>query len=171
VTPTKSRTLYLVRHAIAADRGDDWPDDAKRPLTHRGLARMRRVVHGLRALDVDVDVVLTSPLLRARQTADVLAAGLKSTPDVAVASALEPGVAPAKVVESVAAYPAARAIALVGHEPGLGELAAWLVGARAPFALKKGGVCRIDLTGVPPAEPGHLVWLATPSMLRALADR
>jgi phosphohistidine phosphatase len=59
--------LYLIRHAIAEERGDKWPDDAKRPLTLEGTARMRKAAKGLVRLGVKFDVVLTSPLVRARQ--------------------------------------------------------------------------------------------------------
>ena len=69
-------SIYLVRHAIAAERGDDWPDDAKRPLTHGGAAKMRRISRGLRALDPAIDLIAASPLVRARQTAEILAEGL-----------------------------------------------------------------------------------------------
>ena len=68
--------LYLVRHAVAAERGEEWPDDSKRPLTARGIARFKEVVQGLNVLDVAIDEVFTSPLIRAKQTADVLAAGV-----------------------------------------------------------------------------------------------
>ena len=64
-TPTE---LYIVRHAIAAERGSEWPDDTKRPLTERGINRFKEVVKGLRRLDITVDEVFTSPLVRARQT-------------------------------------------------------------------------------------------------------
>jgi len=168
VTP-KPRALYLVRHAIAAERGPAWPDDAKRPLTHKGIARMREIARGLRALDVTIDHVATSPLVRAKQTAEILVECLKPAPALAVMPALAPGVTPAEVGAALAQIKRAQTIALVGHEPGIGELAAWLVGARAPLPFKKGGVCRIDLPHVPPAGAGQLIWLATPRMLRALA--
>jgi phosphohistidine phosphatase SixA len=73
------------------------------------------------------------------------------------------------VAEALAAHSKARAIALVGHEPGMGELAAWLLGARVPVPFKKGGICRIDVSEWPPARQGQLIWMATPRMLRALA--
>jgi phosphohistidine phosphatase SixA len=60
------------------------------------------------------------------------------------------------------------AIALVGHEPDLGHLAAWLVGATSPMPFKKGGIARIDVKRLPPAQDGTLVWMATPGMLRGL---
>ncbi|HET9361040.1 MAG TPA: phosphoglycerate mutase family protein, partial [Vicinamibacterales bacterium] len=68
--------LYLVRHAIAAERGEAWPDDDTRPLTERGIARFKEGVAGLGRLDAVIDEILTSPLVRARQTADLLSAGL-----------------------------------------------------------------------------------------------
>ena len=68
--------LYLVRHAIAAERGDEWPDDSKRPLTERGIARFRECITGLSKLDVAIDEIFSSPLIRAKQTAELLAAGV-----------------------------------------------------------------------------------------------
>jgi phosphohistidine phosphatase len=158
--------LYLVRHAVAAERGDSWPDDAKRPLTSKGISRMRDIVHRLRDLDVSIDVVLTSPLVRAKQTAQILADGLRPSPPVAIVAALSPGVSPAQTVEALGTFRKMRRIALVGHEPGLGELAAWLIGAALPLPLKKGGVCRIDLHSTPAPGRGQLIWMATPKMLR-----
>jgi len=167
--PQKSCSLYLVRHAIAADRGSDWPDDTKRPLTSKGISRMRDVVEGLNDLEPRIELVLASPLVRAKQTADVLVAGLKPTPAVEICAELAPGTTPAKLAEALGALGARRSIALVGHEPGLGELAAWLVGAKTPFEFKKGGICRIDVPALPPTGSGQLRWLATPKMLRSLA--
>lgn len=164
-----TRSLYLVRHAVAAERSDKWADDAERPLTHEGAARMRQIAKGLDALGVEVDLVLTSPLRRAAQTAEILAAGLGRHPEVVVLEALGPGGTPARVVDALLPHGKARSIALVGHQPDLGELAAWLLGARMPLPFKKGGVCRIDVPDWPPARQGELVWFGTPKMLRALA--
>jgi phosphohistidine phosphatase len=162
------RSLYLVRHGIAAERGDAWPDDALRPLTHQGITRMRRGARGLRALGVSFDLVLTSPLVRAADTAAILAKAFDPRPDVRTTAALAPGGAPTRLTDVLGAHPKAMSIALVGHEPGLGELAAWLIGAHEPLVFKKGGVCRIDTAAWPPDRRGRLVWLATPRMLRAL---
>jgi phosphohistidine phosphatase len=165
----KSHSFYLIRHAIAEDRGDKWPDDRLRPLTHKGMARMRQGVRGLKALGVEIDLLLTSPLVRARQTADIVIEGMKPTPDLEVVPALSPGTARASVSEALGNFAKAQSIAVVGHEPDLGELARWLIGARAPLPFKKGGVCRIDTTGGPTAGSGQVVWFATPAMLRAVA--
>ena len=162
-------SLYLVRHAIAEERGEDWPDDTKRPLTEKGIAKMRQVVQGLDALDTGIEVVITSPLVRARQTADLLLEGLKPKPSVDILAQLAPGETPAKVAEALAAYAGRGAIALVGHEPALGELGGWLIGANAPIVFKKGGVCRIDVASLPPERYGQLVWLALPRMLRGIS--
>src|SRR5262245_15233538 len=88
VPPTE---LYLVRHAIAAERGDEWPDDAKRPLTKRGIRRFRECATGLRESGVAVDEIFTSPLVRAKQTADILAAAMDDRPPVKTLDALAPG--------------------------------------------------------------------------------
>jgi phosphohistidine phosphatase len=162
----KSHRLYLVRHGIAADRGDEWPDDTKRPLTPKGMTRMRQIGRALRRLEIVVDVVLTSPLVRAKQTAEILVEGLKPTPMLVVVPALAPGTSPAHTAEALAEFRKARRLALVGHEPGIGELAAWLVGATTPVPFKKGGICRIDVASFPPSGSGQLIWLATPAMLR-----
>ena len=163
-------SLYLIRHAIAEPRGRDWPDDTKRPLTDRGMARFREAVGGLAAAGVELDVVLTSPLVRARQTAELLSRGLAATPPVEVTDALLPGEPPARVAEALGKHGRLSSIALVGHEPGLGELGAWLIGAREPLPFKKGGVCRIDVATLPPVPPGQMLWLATPRMLRGMGS-
>jgi len=162
--------ILLVRHAIAAERGPEWPDDSKRPLTHKGVARMRQVVNGLRALGVRPDVIGTSPLVRARQTADVLVAGLKPAPELTVVPAMAPGHTPAELAAALKAMTAVGGVALVGHEPGLGELAAWMIGARAALPFKKGGVCLIDLPSLARPREGALIWMATPKMLRSLSE-
>ena len=77
--------LYLIRHGLAAERGKDWPDDSKRPLTPEGIARLRKEARGLNAVGVTFDQIVTSPLIRARQTADVFSEELKSRPPIVTA--------------------------------------------------------------------------------------
>lgn len=163
--------LYLVRHAIAFERDDRWPDDTKRPLTHKGTARMREVVDGLLEMNVELDLVITSPLVRAKQTADVLLAGFADPPALAVSESLSPGGTPAGVADVLSRHMKLKNIALVGHEPSLGDLGAFLIGAKAPLAFKKGGVACIEMPTLPVVGRGQLIWLATPRMLRRLADR
>lgn len=160
--------LYLIRHGLAAERGDDYPDDAKRPLTAEGVSRLRQGAKGLRMLGVSFDQILTSPLVRARQTAEVFAQMQDDKPPVAQIEALSPSGTPTQVIHTLAEYSRRKVIALVGHEPSIGELAAKLLGARTAIPFKKGAVCRIDFDALPPGKPGQLIWFATPKMLRKL---
>ena len=160
--------LYLIRHGLAAQQGDAYPDDTKRPLTRRGIEKLQQEVRALIALDITFDQVVTSPLVRTRQTADIFAEGLPSRPPVANADALAPGGSPAAVIDELAKYARRSRLAIIGHEPGIGELAARLIRARAPVEFKKGAICRIDVDAPPPAGPGCLKWFVTPKMLRRL---
>jgi len=164
-----SYELYLVRHAIAAERGDDWPDDTKRPLTTRGVNRFKDSLPGLTELDVSIDEIFSSPLVRAKQTADLLSAGIQGNPSVKLLDALAPGQAPPAVMTQLAKVAKRQRIALVGHEPDLGELAAHLIGAGRPLLFKKGGMCRIDVGELGPKRTGSLMWFVTPKVLRKLA--
>ena len=160
--------LYLIRHGIAADRGREWPDDSKRPLTPIGIARLRKAARGLNAIGVVFDQIVTSPLVRARQTADVFSEELKSKPPVVTSDALAPAGTPAAVIQEIAKHVRKARLALVGHEPNLGELAAQLIGAKVPIEFKKGAVCRIDFDVLPPKGTGALRWLLTPKVMRRL---
>src|SRR4030095_15722922 len=91
--------LYLIRHGLAEERGDAWPDDAKRPLTEEGMSRLRKIARGLTRLGVSIDTVLTSPLVRPRQTAEIIAGGLDSHPTVVNVESLAPGGAVAVALE------------------------------------------------------------------------
>lgn len=161
--------LYLVRHAIAEERGDKWPDDEKRPLSLEGTARMRKAAKGLVRLGVRFDVVLTSPLVRARQTAEIVAGAFDARPAITVAESLAPGGTYADVLADLEKHVRRKRIALVGHEPDIGELAARLAGSRHPLQFRKGAVCRVDVDTLPPGRPGTLAWFLTPAILRALA--
>jgi phosphohistidine phosphatase len=160
--------LYLIRHAIAEDRGEKWRDDTRRPLTSEGRDRMRRAARGLSRLGVKLDLVLTSPLVRARQTAEIVAAALDPQPPITTAASLSPGGTYAAVLADLEKHARRHRLALVGHEPGIGELAARLVGSRQPFEFKKGAVCLIELQALPPPRPGSLHWFVTPAILRAI---
>ncbi len=163
-------SLYLVRHALAADRGDAYPDDNLRPLTPKGIARFRKAVEGLARLDVSIDTVLTSPLVRARQTAEILVKGLAGSPPLVEIAELRPGGRFDRLVNEVAGCKDCTAIALVGHEPDIGEIAGRLLGASGSVPFNKGAVCRIDFDEWPPHGPGRLRWFATQRILRKLAD-
>ena len=160
--------IYLIRHGVAEPRGEAWPDDAKRPLTDHGIDRLRKSARGLARIGVSPDVVLTSPLVRTRQTAEVVAAAFDPKPHIVTAESLAPGGSFQAVIADLEKQSRKASIALVGHEPGIGELAARLAGSRHPFEFKKGAVCRIDLDALPPTGPGTLVWFLTPRIMRSL---
>jgi phosphohistidine phosphatase len=160
--------LYLVRHGLAEERGEAWPDDTKRPLTQEGIARMRKAARGLSRLGVAIDVVLTSPLVRARQTAEIVAGELDPRPSLVGVESLSPAGSFAAVVADLEKHARKARIALVGHEPSIGEIAARLIGSRHAIEFKKGAVCRIDVETLPPSGPGDLRWLLSPKILRAI---
>jgi phosphohistidine phosphatase len=160
--------LYFVRHGLAHERGDSWPDDAKRPLTDEGMSRMRKAARSLARLGVSVEIVLTSPLVRARQTAEIVAAALDPRPSLVNVESLTPEGTYAAVVADLEKHARKTRIALVGHEPMMGELAARFIGSRHPIEFKKGGVCRIDVEDLPPAGPADLRWMLTPKILRVM---
>jgi phosphohistidine phosphatase len=162
--------LYLIRHAIAAERGPNYPDDRERPLTSEGIARFKQVVEGLKDFDVKLDLVLTSPLVRAAHTAELLIAGIGGKPRLEILEALSPGGRSAHVLEALTKYSKrAKQIALVGHEPDLGELTARLLRSRGGVEFKKGAVCCLEMDGAMPTGPGILKWFLPPRALRKIA--
>lgn len=164
-TAAASTTWVLVRHARAAQRGPAWPDDRQRPLTPSGRRRWRAAVRGLRALDLRIDTVVSSPLVRACQTADLLADGLPTRPRTDLLEALAPGHAARQVTRQLGRqYGAGGVIALVGHEPDLGALADALAGRPQRLAFSKGGAAL--LVGRAGAAELHAV--LPPRLLRAL---
>jgi phosphohistidine phosphatase len=158
--------LYLIRHGIAEERGPEWPDDTKRPLTAKGVAALKQEAKALANLDVTFDLIISSPLTRTRQTADAFTR-LPGKPAVVLSEALTPAGTPDAVVEELARQPRKERIALVGHEPNIGELCAHLIGASAPIEFKKGAICRIDFEAAPSKAGGQLRWFLPPRILKA----
>ncbi len=165
--------MLLVRHAKAEPRprlGLLRKHDERRRLTPGGRRDMAKVAKGLKRLVPAIDVLATSPLARARETAEVLARRYDHD-DVAEVAALSPGSEPQALVEWLRGQPKGALVALVGHEPDLGGFAGYLLtGRRESFLpLKKGGACLIDLADGPAAGGGRLEWLLPPGALRKLA--
>jgi len=156
-------TLYVVRHAIAEDRdAERWPDDGKRPLTPDGEERFRRAAEGLRRIVPTVDVVLSSPYVRAWWTAEILHAEA-GWPAPRACEALRAERPPADALAEIRKQEDGRSVAVVGHEPQLSGLVSLVLTGDADAVsldLKKGGVVRID--------GATLCWAATPKLLRAL---
>ena len=163
--------LYLVRHGEAGNAdASRWPDDRDRPLTADGEKKFGEVAEGLAKLASSVDVTLSSPLVRAWQTAVILEKRA-GWPAPVRFDALA-GASPADVVDGLQPHSAAAAVALVGHEPSLSELASYLLTGdadRVSITMRKGGViCLESDDGAPRAGGAHLEWMARPRILRAI---
>lgn len=158
--------LYLIRHGIAEERGPEWPDDSKRPLTGKGVTALKQEAKALATLGIGFDVIVSSPLTRTQQTARVFADYLPKKPLVELSDSLTPAGTPADVMQEIVRHAGKGKIALVGHEPNIGELAAVLIGARSPIEFKKGAICRIDFDGLPPKSIGMLRWFLPPRILK-----
>lgn len=165
--------LYLVRHAAAHGRDPArWPDDAKRPLTPEGEQEFRSAARGLIQLIPPVDVLLSSPYLRAWRTAEILA-DLDSWPVPEATPVLEPTLPPEKAAIELKGYEGAGSVALVGHRPSLHELAAYLLTGSPDgidLTIKKGGVVCLRFDDAVEPHAGELRWLLTQKILRSLAD-
>jgi phosphohistidine phosphatase len=162
--------LLIVRHAIAYDRDPHrWREDADRPLSPAGIRRARKAAAGLKQLTLRPDRLLTSPLVRAKQTAQILV-DIAGWPTPEETPELSPG-EPALAVLTLLARQRTKLTAVVGHQPGLGQLLGTCLlggGGSLPIEMKKNAVACVSFEGKP--RPGHaaLKWLATPRMLRAL---
>jgi len=165
--------LYFLRHGIAADRADSGAGsgDRERPLTPKGVKRMNKAAKGLIALSLSFDRILTSPLVRARQTATIVAQALQLEERVEEIEQLSPEQSVQDLLAALVAYADQREILLVGHEPLLSSTVSFLLSGKAGagMRLKKGGLCCLEVDGVPPRESAVLHWLLTPKQLRLMA--
>jgi phosphohistidine phosphatase len=161
--------LYLVRHAVAHARdAERWPDDARRPLTPQGEEDFRAAARGIGEVAPRVGALLSSPFDRAWRTAEILAEET-SWPEPVPFPALEPEVPPEKVLIALETYADVKFLALVGHRPGLHELASYLITGDANGAeikIKKGGAVCLRVEGEPAPGTAQLRGLLTPKDLR-----
>ncbi len=164
--------LVIVRHAVAFDRDSTrWPDDDDRPLSPEGMERFRRVARGLGRVVPEVSALYASPLVRARQTAEILQAEAH-WPSPQLLDALRPEEHPETLLATLRRAGADECIAVVGHEPHLHDLVGFLAcGRRHGLAvdMKKGGAATISFTGgdVGPGA-GRLEWLLPPKTILKL---
>jgi phosphohistidine phosphatase len=160
--------LYIVRHGIAVDREDPkCPPDPQRYLTEEGVEKTKQVAKGLATLGVTADLLLSSPYVRAAQTAEIFAAALDyAKQKIRRTDLLLPGAEPSLLFRELAKDRQASSVFLFGHAPQLDDVLATSLGSkRHVTSLKKAGVALIELKRVSPPI-GALVWLATPKLLR-----
>ncbi|ACL73546.1 putative phosphohistidine phosphatase, SixA [Thioalkalivibrio sulfidiphilus HL-EbGr7] len=165
-------TLIIVRHSQAEDAerfAQTGRPDCERPLTEQGIKRMNRAAKGLRKLLGGADRVLTSPCARAEHTARILARALD---DGAVESieVLAPGAEPETVAQALTDASVQGVVLLVGHEPDLSRLIAWLcTGRKTPMVdMKKGAACAVHFDAAVDKGRGTILWLMTQAQLRKL---
>jgi phosphohistidine phosphatase len=163
--------LLIIRHGPAGDRAEweaEGRDDRLRPLTVQGKKEMRRVTEGLATLVSRIDLLVTSPLERAVQTAEIVSSQYDCDP--VTVEAFAPGNDPDKAVKWLQGQHG-EVVAVVGHEPDLSTLACYLLTGKSSsfLTLKKSGSCLLDLDD--PVEPGkaRLEWLLVPRVLKQLA--
>ena len=160
--------LYIVRHGIAVDREDPkCPPDPERYLTEEGIDKTKQVAKGVAALGITADLMLTSPYVRAEQTAEIFAGALEFAKQrVRRTDLLLPGAEPSLLFRELAKEKQASSVFLFGHAPHLDDVIATALGSKKHLtALKKTGVAFVELKRLSPPI-GALVWLAIPKLLR-----
>lgn len=161
--------LYILRHGIAADRGSEYPDDDLRPLTDKGIRRMRREAKGMDAIGVAPQLIISSTLVRAIETAEIVQQGLSVPPRLIASEALVPSAHPSRIVQDLTdSHTALNSVMVVGHEPHMSSLVSYILTGRVSWLIemKKGALVSIDLH---PSGRGQLLWAMAPRHLRALA--
>ena len=160
--------LYIVRHGIAIDREDPkCPADPERYLTEEGIEKTKQVAKGVAALGASADLFLTSPYVRANQTAEIFAHALDySKQKIRRTDLLLPGAEPSLLFRELAKDKQSSTVFLFGHAPQLDDIISFALGLKGHIAsLKKAGVALIELKRISPPS-AQIAWLAPPKLLR-----
>jgi len=161
--------LFILRHAIAVPHGTKgYEHDGERPLTPEGERKMKQIAEALRALDLSFDLILSSPLTRARQTAEIVAGVFDAKSKLKFSGHLAVGGDPrALVAEVTQNYDSFERVMLVGHEPYLSELIAVLLSGDSTLSItmKKGGLCKLAVDALHYGRCATLEWLLTPRLM------
>ncbi|MGL4400236.1 MAG: phosphohistidine phosphatase SixA [Luteolibacter sp.] len=154
--------LILLRHGKAEDNHPD--GDFSRPLVEKGRKQSRRAAMLLRAAEMLPDIVLTSPLVRARQTAEEFC-NTAGIPGATIQGWLACGMAPETAMRELAAFHDFKSVAIVGHEPDFSQLIQWILGANGgSIEVKKGAIASLRVS--PPSRSGTLVCLIPPALMK-----
>jgi phosphohistidine phosphatase len=167
--------LYIIRHAIAVDEAtSDYESDSERPLTDKGRKKMRQIAKALRNVGVEIDLILSSPYVRACETAEILADVFKMKKKIVFSDNLIPLGNPELLIGEINEKYSVDSLALVGHEPHLSTLIGMLVSenAKIDITLKKGGVCYLSADDLHHHDHrATLEWLLTPGILMEIGDK
>jgi len=162
--------IYLLRHAISVTRGTPGFPNDDRPLTDEGRKKMSEGAKALVKVIEPLDIILTSPLVRASETAQIAAKALHCEKKVMVCDKLQPEYSPKFVIEYLAGFNTYKNIMLVGHEPQMGLIASHLLGLEKEFLeVKKGSLICIEVDSLKPRTTGTLLWSLRPKHLRMIA--
>lgn len=163
--------LYLIRHSNAVDPGTPgYEDDSARPLTEKGRDKMKEIAFALKALELKPDLIVSSPYVRARETAEILAKVLKYRQELSFNDALVPSGSADQIIGEINEKYSVDELVLVGHEPCLGSLVGALTAGNPDLSidLKKGGVCCLSADDLRTERRAVLEWLLTPKLLSRL---
>jgi phosphohistidine phosphatase len=166
--------LYIIRHAIAVDEAtSDYASDSERPLTDKGRKKMRQIAKALRHLGVEFDLILSSPYIRACETAEILADVFKMKKRIVFSDNLIPLANPDLLIGEINEKHPVGSLAIVGHEPHLSALVGLLVSenSKIEMTLKKGGVCYLSADNLHQDHRATLEWLLTPRILMEMNDK
>lgn len=155
--------VYFLRHGIAWERGEWKGADAERPLTSDGIEKLRNTAETLVHLDLGLDAIITSPLVRARQTAEIVAEKLGLRAKLSEDKRLASGFNQDQLHVILREHSRANAVMLVGHEPDLSETISKLIGG-GRIVMKKGGLALVELPNAQ-SRRGELLWLLPPKWL------
>jgi phosphohistidine phosphatase len=155
--------LYFLRHGPAGQHGEWQGDDRKRPLTSKGKEHIELAAATLAKWNLDLDLIVSSPLTRAYQTAETVAGQLGMLGKLVTDERLAPGFGPDDLAEILREHATAKGLMLVGHEPDFSQTIGYLIGG-AQIGLKKGGLAYVDLPD-PSNLKGELVWLLPPELV------
>ena len=164
--------IYLIRHSNAVDPGTpDYEDDSLRPLTEKGRDKMKDIASALKELDVKPDLIVSSPYVRAQQTAEILAKVLKYKQELAFSEALVPMGNADNIIGEINEKYSVDELVLVGHEPCLSVLIGTLIAGNPELTinLKNGGVCCLSSDDLHTERKAVMEWLLTPKILSELA--
>ena len=165
--------LFVLRHGLAGTRGSpEYPNDDLRPLTPKGVRKMVGQVRGLNSLNMSLDAILTSPLVRAVETAGIVHQGLDRPGQLVTSDTLKPTGDPERLIEKLAMnFTSSRNVMIVGHEPYLSGLVSMLVtGDPEPsIRLKKGALCKLRIFAARYGRCGWIEWALTPNQMLRLA--
>jgi phosphohistidine phosphatase len=164
--------LFLLRHGLAVERGTHgFEDDDTRPLTPKGRRQLQKTTAAIKKLEPEFDLILSSPLLRAKQTAEIVADRLKLKKRLKFSDALAPGGRATDLIRQLEQEkPAPGKILLVGHEPDFSQLVSLLVSGNMDMLLdfKKGGLGKLETSRLRPGKCATLLWLLTPKQMKMM---